>query len=125
MFKFNTKAELITSSQLLVGVIYAAPQHFEHFDPEDTNFNKRFSGLKLWEVKEGAPFDGNIINFAETCTGINNAYVQNISGSFANFNGDHRNVTVAPVGTLYYNAQSDDFYTFNSASWRKLAIDYD
>ena len=125
MFKFNTKAELIASSQLLVGVIYAARQHYDHFDPEDTNFNRLFSGIKMWEVVEGFPPDGNIINFAETCTGITNAYVQNISGSFANFNGDHRNITVAPVGTFYYNAQSNDFYTFNDSSWQKLAIDYD
>lgn len=100
MFRFNTKEEMLNSPDIIIGLVYLAPE----------------SGgdLKMWRVLSGEIT--NIENMLETCNGIPNAFVQNISGSFKSrgvINGDvsdfysEMSPEKMPYNTIHFNTEDD------------------
>lgn len=104
MYRFNTKADLLSSTSIQVGISYLAP---------DSNGDD-----KEWIIKTGTPPDGTIANLVEPCTGIASAYAFNISGSFSNGDQSHLSVLNAPINTQYYDSFNDTFWLFDGATWR-------
>ena len=117
MFRFNTKEEMLNSPDIRIGLVYLAPE----------------SGgdLKMWRVLKGEIT--NIENMLETCNGISNAFVQNISGSFKSrgvINGDisdfygSMSSKKIPHSTIHFNTEDDQWRIaeFNSRFGPQLYI---
>lgn len=104
----GTKADLLVSTNIAVGAIYKVT---------DTE------GFGEWLIKPGAPPYGSITNFAEVCTGINNAYAEKIDGQFANSDSSHLSF-VPPYANIIYRsiADGEGFISTDTGSWISFAV---
>ena len=119
MFAFNTKQEMLASLDLNIGSVYLAP------DTEGVS--------KMWRVisgltpgsSESEPKKGDRENMLETCTGISNAFVKNISGSFNSngiIDGSVNNFytqtsSEIPTSTIHYNAEDNQWRIQEGGVW--------
>ena len=125
MFRFRTKEDMLNSPDIRIGLAYLAPE----------------SGgdLKMWRVLEGRPPGardsepkrGDIENMLETCNGISNAYVQNISGSFKSRGIKNGSVSdfyedadrKIPSCVIHYNTEIDQWAIVDFGFWYALNVD--
>lgn len=124
MFRFRTKEDMLNSPDIRIRLVYLAPE----------------SGgdLKMWRVLEGVtpgstesePKKGDIENMLETCNGITNAFVQNISGSFKSrgvLNGSVDDFyeeagDKIPYCTIHFNTEVDQWLINDAGFWYSLDV---
>lgn len=108
MFVFDSFNAFKDSTDVIVGVLYKAPD--------------RDGTLRTWQVKSGT-VSSETRNYIERSFGLANTLLVNKSGYFSNGFRSHRDINPDDDdGLLYFSTSDDELYMYLNGDWINIPV---
>lgn len=108
MFVFDSLNALKTSTEIVAGVLYRAPD--------------KDGALITWEVQVRDSREDTVGGYRERCTGQTDLVIVNQGGFFSNDERSQNLFFGPPSGTLYFSEQDKELFIYLQGVWASVSL---